>query len=232
MFVRIRKPRGRLQFSLVETRRINGHVVHEHVAGLGSIADPPSIRDRLEFWKQLHERLVRLSNRVDPETQAKILGAICPTVPMVTADEQRALQLENAEADEQFWSTLEGLHASGVEDQKGLAATVERAIASGQEGAAAAAAQLAVARERVERIKKGEDVQGGLGKPPRREDFERILREAGVDPEHCIRVHKVCEAFGYKRVFETIMKAKDRSERKAIRDLDLLRQLIEDSEPE
>ena len=54
----------RLQASLVETRRIDGKVRHEHIAGLGSVEMPLSVEGRLAFW-QRHERLAKLSNRVD-----------------------------------------------------------------------------------------------------------------------------------------------------------------------
>jgi hypothetical protein len=57
-------------------------------------------------------------------------------IPMVTADEQRALQLENAEADGRFWSSLHDMHAGTVEDRKGLAATVATKISEGEAAAA------------------------------------------------------------------------------------------------
>jgi hypothetical protein len=47
-------------------------------------------------------------------------------------DEQRGLQLENAEADERFWTSLQDMNQSTVEEHKALAATVEHAIASGR----------------------------------------------------------------------------------------------------
>src|SRR5215208_4526979 len=100
MFVRFRQTKYRLQVSLVETRRVGGKVRHEHVAGLGSVELPLSVEGRLAFWQRLHQRLGRLSNRIGASAQAKILGDVHTRIPMVTADEQRALQLENAEADE------------------------------------------------------------------------------------------------------------------------------------
>ncbi len=81
---------------------------------------PPSVADRIAFWAHLHERLGKLANRVNAEAQGKVLAAIHAKVPMVTADEQRTLQLENAKADVQFWDSMSGLHASAVEDHTGL----------------------------------------------------------------------------------------------------------------
>jgi hypothetical protein len=84
MFARFRQTDHRLQVSLVETRRIDGKVRHEHVASFGSVEVPPSVEDRITFWQRLHERLAKLSNRVDVTAQAKILGDIHARIPMVT----------------------------------------------------------------------------------------------------------------------------------------------------
>src|SRR4051812_9556418 len=100
MFARFRQSGRRLQVSLVGTRRLDAKVRHEHVASLGSIAVPPSVADRVAFWNQLHQRLARLLNQIDAETQGKILGAVHGRIAMPMIDEIRALQLENAEADE------------------------------------------------------------------------------------------------------------------------------------
>src|ERR1700741_3386812 len=51
-----------LAMILVESRRENGKVRHEHLASLGSIETPPSVAARIEFWRRLHERLDQLSN--------------------------------------------------------------------------------------------------------------------------------------------------------------------------
>jgi hypothetical protein len=179
MFVRFRQTSQRLQASLVETRRIDGKVRHEHIAGLGSVEMPLSVEGRLAFWQRLHERLAKLSNRVDAVMQGKLLGDIHVRIPMVTLDEQRALQLRNAEADEQFWTNIHDMHAGTVEGHKGLATTAERKIAEGEAEMAKAASHRDAAKERRERLQRGEDVPGGLGKPLTREDAERIMREPG-----------------------------------------------------
>jgi hypothetical protein len=59
-----------------------------------------------------------------------VLGAVHAKVPMVTGDEQRALQLENAKADAQFWDQLADAHDATVADHKGLAASAERTAAT------------------------------------------------------------------------------------------------------
>src|SRR5262249_32521388 len=118
MFVRFRESDHRLQVSVVETHRADGKVRHEHIASLGSLEVPPSVRERLVCWGKLSDRLARLGNRVNAADQAKIYGAIHARVPMVTPDEQRAVQLENAEADEKFWCGIHNMHADIVEEHK------------------------------------------------------------------------------------------------------------------
>ena len=70
MFVRFRQSANRLQLSLVESCRVGVKVRHEHVASLGAIGMSPSVADRVAFWGRLHERLAKLSNRVDPKAHA------------------------------------------------------------------------------------------------------------------------------------------------------------------
>ena len=105
-FIRYRQSGTRLQVSLIETRRIGGKVRHEHIASFGSVEMPPLVKDRLAFWQRLHERLTKLSNRIDAAAQAKLLGDIHAKIPMVTLDEQQALKLENAKADERLWESI------------------------------------------------------------------------------------------------------------------------------
>jgi hypothetical protein len=60
------------------------------------------VTDRLAFWAKAHERLANAGNRIGPDI-GKVMGQLHARVPMVTPDEQRALQLGNAKADERFW---------------------------------------------------------------------------------------------------------------------------------
>jgi hypothetical protein len=90
MFVHFRETPYGLAMSLVENRRENGRICHEHVASLGSIETPPSVAARIEFWRELHDRLAELSNRLDAETRGKVMVAVHARVPMVTPEEQRA----------------------------------------------------------------------------------------------------------------------------------------------
>ena len=186
MFARFRESPRRLQVNVVETRRISvARVRHEHVASLGSIELPLTVAGRMEFWRRLHERLARLSNRIDSTAQGKLLGAVHARIPMVMPDEQRALQIENAEADARLWGSLHDLHQGSVEGHKGLAATVERSIAEGQKNAAEACAKRAAAEDRLDRLRKGENLFAGLGKPMTREHFAEILRKAAGPPLIC-----------------------------------------------
>jgi hypothetical protein len=57
----------------------------------------------------------RASNRIDAEAHGKILGSVHARIPMVAIDEQRALQLQNAEADEKLWTSLQDMSAEQAE---------------------------------------------------------------------------------------------------------------------
>jgi hypothetical protein len=220
MFVRFRQNESRLQVSLVETRRVNGKVRHEHIASLGSLEWPPSVEARIAFWQRLHERLAKLSNRVDATARAKILGDIHARIPMVTLDEQRALQFENAKADEQFWSSLHDMHASTVEDHKGLAVNVEDRIAQGHAEMAKAAQARDIAKARRERLERGEDVPGGLGKPLTPKDAKRIFREAGLtasDIRHCVNLNTLADVMDWDAIMQEIHAAQERAKKAAVR---------------
>jgi hypothetical protein len=84
------------------------------------------------------------------------------------------------------------------------------------------------AKERVERLRKGEDVFVGFTKPPTAEDLARILREAGIDPVDCARVNELASVFaqesgdderGWETLLKTISTEKERAERAVIRKL-------------
>jgi hypothetical protein len=191
MFVRFRETAYRLQCSLVETRRIGRNVRHEHIAMLGSVEVPLTVEGRLAFWQKLHERLAKLGNRLDAAAQGKVMAAVHARIPMAMTDEQRALQLQNAEADERVWSSLRDISQEQADDHKALAAEAERVAANSQAAADNAAANATAAKARIEAIKRGENVEGGLGKPV---DFEQALRAAGLTDERmqdCRRMHEL-----------------------------------------
>jgi hypothetical protein len=94
-----------------------------------------------------------------------VLGAVHERIPIVTLAEQQALQLENANADLRFWNGLAGMHAETIEGHKALTAAAERKIADREAQRAKVSEKAAQARNRVARIERGEDVQGGLGQP-------------------------------------------------------------------
>lgn len=174
MFVRFRETPRRLQLSLVETRREGGKVRHEHVASLGAIATPLTVAGRVEYWQGLHQRLGRLSNRLDGETQAKILGAVHDRVPMPTVDEIHALNLEEAKQHEAAWRMRHVSTEAIVEENKLRLKAAQRLVAAAEPLVASAAEEVKAAEERRERIEHGEHVPLP-GKPP-------TLKELGVTP--------------------------------------------------
>jgi hypothetical protein len=174
MFVRVRQSAGsRLHVSIVEARRISGTVKQEHIASLGSIQTPRSIWDRLAFWQRLHERLAKLANRVTD--LATIFGQIHARIPMVTADEQRALQLENAEA----CGGALGRHARhGRRQCRGPQGTGSFRRGKGRRGPISNGKCRCASHGREgphrDRIKKGENVAGGLKSRTREEWLKRL----------------------------------------------------------
>lgn len=174
MFVRFRPSQHRLQLSLVETRRENGKVRHEHVASLGAIPSPLTVAGRVEYWQDLHRRLGRLSNRLDSETQAKILAAVHARVPMPTVDDIHALNLDEARQHEAAWRMRHVSTEAIVDENKLRLKTAERLVADGEPLVAVAAEEVKAAEERRRRIESGENVPLP-GKPP-------TLKELGITP--------------------------------------------------
>jgi hypothetical protein len=125
MFVRLRHQGRRLQPSLMQTRRVDGKVRSEHIVSLGSVDADVSVRERIAFWAKLPGRLARLGNRIGPDEHGKIYGALHSRIPMVTPEEQRAVQEENAKDDERFWDAMRDIGASNVEGHKALIARAE-----------------------------------------------------------------------------------------------------------
>jgi hypothetical protein len=179
MFVRFRRQGKRLQASLVETRRACGKVLTEHIGALGSVDAAVSVRERLTFWAALPARLARLGNRVGPEEHGKIYGALHARIPMVTPDEQRSIQEENAKDDERFWDTMRDLNAASVEEHKSLIASAEAKLKGHESAAADAGEKLETAKNRLQRLQRGESVSGGLGK---KLDIVAIMKAAGITP--------------------------------------------------
>ena len=127
------------------------------------------------------------------------------------------MQLENANADLRFWNGLAGMHAETIEGHKALTAAAERKIADSEAQRAKVSEKAAQARNRVARIERGEDAQGGLGQPVTY-DVKRMLRDAGwttSDMRHAELLNVVAEAIGDEPVFSTMLEAGMRAQRRA-----------------
>jgi hypothetical protein len=70
-----------------------------------------------------------LETACTPNEHAKIYGALHARIPMVTADEQRAVQEENAKDDERFWEVMRDIGASSIEGHKALISSAETKVA-------------------------------------------------------------------------------------------------------
>jgi hypothetical protein len=179
MFVRFRQQRRRLNASLIETRRVAGKIATEHIGALGSVDADVSVRERLAFWAKLPQRLDKLGNRVGSDQHPKIYAAVAARIPVVTQDEQREVKLENAKADEQTWSSLRDLDESKAQGHEQLSAKAKTAAEHHRAAAAEAGAQAGKARERIERLERGDDVPGGFSKPLDFKAVVKMLKEAG-----------------------------------------------------
>jgi hypothetical protein len=225
MFVRFRQQGNRLQASLMQTRRAAGKMLTEHIASLGSVDAGVSVRERLAFWSKLPDRLARLGNRVRPDDHGKILGALHARIPMVTPDEQRAVQEENATDDEHFWETMHGMNASLVEGYRAHIALAEKKIAEVAPEVARAADAKEAAKVRLEKIRRGEDVAGGLGKRFTYEDAAAMLKAMGWAPKDFRRMELTTSlteaefetALANTKTAEATDKAFDREVRRIIR---------------
>ena len=193
MFTRFRKTKSRLQVSLVTTRRVAGKVMHEHVASLGSIADPASAYDRLEFWQRLHERLGRLGNRVDAADLGKVMAAVHERVPMVTPDEQRELRLKTAEEEARLAQSFHDMHAEAVTGQKGLIARAQVSVSQGEAAMVDLAQDATKTSERAERLRRGEDVSGKISRPMTQNEFMKAIGWTKADVRHSKVIQRLYE---------------------------------------
>lgn len=89
MFARFRKTKTTLQVSVLRSHRNDEVVRHQFIGMIGTIALAPTFTDRVAFWQRAHQRLAQLGDRIDPETQAKLIGDIAARVPDVTSSAAR-----------------------------------------------------------------------------------------------------------------------------------------------
>jgi hypothetical protein len=195
MLVRFRRRHRRLLVSLLESHRVTGkaHPCSAHIASLGSIREPMDVAGRVAFWQALHERLSRLANRVGPEQQAVIMGKVHERIPMVTPEEQRRLQLGNAQGDERFWGLMQELNTSEAEAHEMVAAKFTAAAKALRANAASSSERLTTARTRLAKLDAREVVAGGLGRQP---SIDKLFRAAGMSPseiQHCRDVAALAE---------------------------------------
>jgi len=159
MLARFRQTATGLQCSLVETRRIDGKVLHELVANLGSVPKSPSVADRIAFWRRVYETLTELANRIDAETQGKIISAVHSRIPLVTPNEQRPLR---ARPPRQGSQKAPHLHSVDECPQN----ETERAKAE---------EHAELAKEGITHAESTDHNQSGLRRPTTAEDLRTIL---------------------------------------------------------
>jgi hypothetical protein len=120
---------------------------------------------------------------------------------------------------------LHGAQTATVEDHKGHAATTAAAIAQGEKAAAEWAGNAKTARERIQRIERGENVEGGLHKQWTREAFEAELIKSGFtreDLRHCVNQAELQKIIGeaeFDKIVRNILDEAERTKRATVRRL-------------
>ena len=157
MLVRFRQTAAGLQCSLVETRRIDDAVRYEQVASFGPVPASPSVADRIAFWRRVYETLAELANRIDAETQGKIISAVHSRIPLVTPNEQRVLRARPRQPQK-------APHLHGVDErpQSEAEGTKDKEYAE-------------LPEERIAHAERSENIPGGLSRPTTAEELRIVL---------------------------------------------------------
>jgi hypothetical protein len=194
MHIRSRRHHRRLQISLIDTRRIDGKVRQEHVASLGSVPPDASVQDRVAFWTQVHPRLSRLDNRLDPATRGRVMGELHKLVPMVPVDTAVADKIKAATRNVKQSATMRDMFQETVAAKKAMVAKLQVDIAEGETHVANMADAVKRDEDKLRRLEAGEDV------PVREMTYaacRAILKAAGwtrSDFTHMERMQELDEA--------------------------------------
>jgi hypothetical protein len=125
----------------------------------GSVPASPRVADRITLWRRVYETLAELSNRIDAETQGKIISAVHFRIPIVTPDEQRATRVR---------SLPRGPQKASRNDE-----VDERLTSEAEVGKAAEHAEIG--KEPIRQAERGKNVESGLARPKTVEEFRTIL---------------------------------------------------------
>jgi hypothetical protein len=176
----------RAAMQLVETRRLDGKVRYEQVASLGSVPRSPSVGDRLAFWRRVYEQLAELADRINAETQGQIISALHSRVPIVTPNEQRALRVRprphgaekatrRQRAEERPQNEAPRPPSSGTAADSPLPFPLNPALPTMENNGVQPAEDAALGNEQMMQAERGENVEGGVGRPTTAEEFRTIL---------------------------------------------------------
>lgn len=113
MFARFRQTLRRLQVSRCETTRDHGQARQSHVAALGSVPLAATEAHRVRFWRDLHQRLGRLGNRINDADRMRILTAVHEWMPM--PEDQHGADNVGREANAETFGFLRDKHLALAE---------------------------------------------------------------------------------------------------------------------
>lgn len=211
MFVRFKSSPRRLHLSLVETRRVDGKVKHDHIASLGSIPVPFTTPDRLDFTASFNERISRLDNRITPEQREAIIVAIGKRIPWPTPEELKVAQIQAAKADAATFQIM-------ADQMSETAAMAKKWAKRAKEAAAAKKACEGVAKDargRAARLERGETNAGSY----RNGDLSELLKFSASDRRHQRRLSAIHKAGRDEDLIDDIQKRLRASEKAASRAL-------------
>jgi hypothetical protein len=209
MFVRFRQTGRRLQVSLIETRRHDGKVKHEHVASLGAVPLDPTLADRTAFWTGLHPKLSRLGNRLDAAALGPVLAAIHARIPMPTQDDRQASQLDAVREDARQRQFLADATDDLLAGQREIVAIAQRKLAELEETAKARKAEAETAQARVAKAERGEDI-GPFSRPLTAEEVLKAMGWTQADQRNADLLNKIEQLGLWELYIETITDPKRR----------------------
>ena len=146
----------------------------------------PSVGDRLAFWRRVYEQLAELADRIDAETQGQIISAVHSRVPIVTPNEQRALRVRphpheaekaprRQRAEERPQNEAPRPPSSGTAADSPLPFPLNPALPTMENNGVQPAEDAALGNEQMMQAERGENVEGGVGRPTTAEEFRTIL---------------------------------------------------------
>lgn len=175
---------------------------------------PLSLQTRLEIWGKLLSAAGSASKSTRQRRPGQSAGGGACTRPYGNRRRARALQLQAAEDEAKFREVMQESNEDMSLGHRVLAAAAERQSDETKEAAADAAKHVAAAKDRIDRLERGEDI-GGTTKI----DLRQLLRSIGIagsELRHWGNVHRIHE-LGVEQEYLDAIGPDQRRERRVAR---------------